>query len=77
MNDAAAVGVLQSIGELADEVEPLVQRELVSLLRQVVIQTDLIRLAAEDDGGSKFVFLEFEPFHDARMIEAVENQVLA
>src|ERR1017187_7016208 len=77
MDDAAAVGVAQGVGNLADEVDSQVQRQGGALLLEVVIETDLAGLAAKQDGGAEFMLGVSLCFEDAGVAEALEDVVFA
>ena len=50
MDDAAAVGVAESVGDLANEIDPEVQGEGCAVLLEVMVEADLARLVAKEDG---------------------------
>ena len=77
MDDAAAVGVADGVGDLADEVDAEVQGEGGAVLLEVVVEADFARLVAEQDGGAELVLGEGLGLENVGVAEAAEDVVFA
>jgi hypothetical protein len=77
VDDAAAMGVAEGVGDLADEVDAEVQGEGGAVLLEVVVEADFAGFVAEEDGGAEFVLGEGLGFEDVIVAEAAEDVVLA
>ena len=73
MDDLLAVGVADDLGDLADQVEPGVDAQLVLLLGQEVVEADGQRVVLEDQGRANFVLGEVVGPQDAGVLEGFQE----
>ena len=73
VNDPMAVGVADSIGDLAHEVEASCEGEGRAALAQVVIQANLVGFTTEQDCGTEVVLIEFAGAQDSGVFERFQN----
>ena len=73
MDDLLVVGVADDLGDLADQVEPRVDAQLVLLLGQEVVEPDGQRVVFQDQGRADFVLGEVVGPQDAGMLEGFQE----
>ena len=73
VDDLLVVGVADDFGDLADQVEPRVDAQLVLLLGQEVVEPDAERVVLEDQGRAEFMLGEVVGPQDAGMLEGFQE----
>ena len=73
VDDPLFVGMADGLGDLADDREPSVNRQLAAPLREIVVEPDLAGVVIEEHRGPEFVGCEVLGAEDARMIERFEE----
>ena len=71
------MGEADDLGDLADQVEPDIDAQLVLLLGQEVVEPDGQRVVLEDEGRAEFVLREAVGPQDAGMLEGLQELELA
>ena len=74
---ALRVGVLQRLGDVADPLQALRDRQVLALLPQQVIEAHGLRVVIEDQRRAEFGLLVVLDLEDARVVDAFENLELA
>src|SRR6185312_17494170 len=77
VNDAAAVGVTERIGHLADQVETLIERKIRAVLPQIKIEARFAGLVLEEKRRSEIGFGVAGDFENSGMFQTAQDLVFA
>lgn len=75
--EGAVVGVADRLGELTHQVEAELGGQPAAVRVEVGVQTQIRDAVAEQDGGAADVFADLYGLHDAAVVDALQDLVLA